>query len=88
MHCEDEHFYKIGVTIESVARRYSKSKSLNGYSYEILAQHTSPDAARIYDWEQSILETFAHLKYTPKQAFGGASECFSSCEEILAIFPL
>lgn len=84
---EKEEFYKIGVTGYSVEHRYPACM-LSGYSYEILAQHTSTDAARIYDWEQSILNTFAHLKYIPTQPFGGASECFSSAEEILEIFPL
>jgi hypothetical protein len=85
---EQESFYKVGVTYGSASSRYAQSKMLGGYSYEILAQHTSPDAARIFDWEQSILETFAHLKYNPKQRFGGETECFSSADEILAIFPL
>jgi hypothetical protein len=68
---EQESFYKVGVTYGSASSRYAQSKMLGGYSYEILAQHTNPDAARIFDWEQSILETFAHLKYNPKQRFGG-----------------
>jgi hypothetical protein len=84
---DDEEFYKVGITCRSVKERY-RNGGLNSYSYEILAQHSSPDAARIYDWEQSILETFAHLRYWPKLRFGGETECFSSADEILAIFPL
>lgn len=85
----DEEFFKIGVTVQEVKRRYrSKKYNLNGYQYELLAQHTSADVVRIWGWEQSILETFAHLRYKPKTDFQGASECFSGCSEILNIFPL
>jgi len=82
-----EEFYKVGITYHSVAERYRKLHK-HGYSYEILAQHTSQNASAVYDWEQSILHTFAHLRYYPKRSFGGETECFSSCEEILQIFPL
>jgi hypothetical protein len=85
---ETEVFYKVGITYLGVSKRFQTSKQVRGYSYEVLALHTSQNAAAVYDWEQSILETFAHLKYTPKKSFGGSTECFSSCDEILAIFPL
>lgn len=85
---DSEEFYKIGITFHSIKKRYGRKQDLSGYQYEILAQHPSQDAARVYDWEQSILETFAHLRYKPKRPFQGASECFSSADPILAIFPL
>jgi Zn finger protein HypA/HybF involved in hydrogenase expression len=85
---EGESFFKIGITVTELKKRYCSKQSLGGYQYEVLAQHTSPDAIRIYDWEQSIIETFSHLKYKPNLPFIGATECFSSCDEILAIFPL
>ena len=85
---EKEVFYKVGITLLSVAKRYRWAKSLPGYQYEILAQYTSINAAAVHGWEQSILETFSYLAYTPKQHFGGDTECFSSADEILAIFPL
>lgn len=84
----DEEFFKVGITYDTVSVRYSKKASLGGYSYEAMAQHTSVSSASIYEWEQSILETFAHLRYRPKKSFAGQSECFSSADEILAIFPL
>ena len=84
-----EEFYKVGVTYLSVAERYKHHPHLPaGYQYEILAQHVSENAAAVYDWEQSIIESFRRLSYRPKAAFGGETECFSSCDEILAIFPL
>ena len=85
---EAEVFFKIGITRNTVEDRYRKKASLSGYQYEVLAVYKSVNAAAVWDWEQSILETFAHLKYFPKRHFIGETECFSSCDEILAIFPL
>jgi hypothetical protein len=83
----NEQFYKIGITSRSVSSRY-KGNCIAGYSYEVLATYVSDNALAVFEWEQSILETFAHLQYWPKRYFGGATECFSSADEILAIFPL
>lgn len=85
---EREEFYKIGVTKLSVDTRYKSAKRRGGYDFELLALHASHNSKAVSEWEQSILETFSHLKYQPKQTFAGATECFSSCEEILQIFPL
>ncbi len=84
---ESEEFYKVGVTTSSVGKRFAGPRTLC-YQYEVLALHKSANATAVFEWEQSILETFAHLHYKPKRKFGGETECFSSCEEILAIFPL
>jgi predicted nucleic-acid-binding Zn-ribbon protein len=85
---DTEEFYKVGITIHTVNKRYAGRCGLPGYKYEVLALHKSHNAAAVFDWEQSILETFAYLSYAPRKQFGGASECFSSADEILAIFPL
>lgn len=84
---ENESFCKVGITYREVSRRLSCAR-VSGYQYEMLALYESENAAAVYDWEQSILETFAHLRYQPKQYFDGVSECFSSADEILSIFPL
>jgi hypothetical protein len=83
-----EQFYKVGITCLSVAARFSSGTRMGGYHYEVLATHKSTNAAAVWDWEQSILGTFAHLRYYPKKPFDGQTECFSSADEILAIFPL
>ncbi|MGI4871664.1 MAG: hypothetical protein ACRYFX_10850 [Janthinobacterium lividum] len=83
-----ESFYKVGITFLTIAKRYRAAKLLGGYQYEVLAQYKSINAIAVYDWEQSIIETFSHLAYTPKCRFGGDSECFISADEILNIFPL
>jgi len=83
-----EEFFKAGITYHSVKHRYRDTVKAGHYQYEVLGQHTSTNAAAVYGWEQSILETFAHLRYTPRTRFRGASECFSEAEPILAVFPL
>ncbi|GAA4362124.1 zinc-ribbon domain-containing protein [Hymenobacter saemangeumensis] len=84
---EIETFYKVGVTRRSIQARYRNLFRKSGYQYEVLASYTSVNAAAIGEWEKSILDTFAHLRYRPKRAFGGRTECFSSAYEILAVFP-
>jgi hypothetical protein len=84
---EDEEFFKVGITYRTIKQRFVNIKS-RVYQLEVIAEFSSRDASRIFSWEESILATFAHLRYTPKHRFDGSFECFSSCEEILAIFPL
>lgn len=82
-----EEFYKVGITLYSVRQRYASKRDLAGYQFEVLATHTSSNAAAVYDWEQSIITTFAHLAHRPSRPFNGATECFSSADEILALWP-
>jgi hypothetical protein len=84
---ESESFYKVGITSHSVQERYPSRRHLMGYEYELLALYQSVNAVAIYEWEQSILFTFSHLSYQPKQPFGGETECFSQAEPILAALP-
>jgi hypothetical protein len=88
MYDEKEDFYKIGITYTSIKSRYKSVKLRGGYDYEIIAEHKSESPSAIYEWEQSILETFSHLRYRPKRSFSGETECFLSADEILTIFPL
>lgn len=84
---EGESFYKIGITFFTVERRYKSLRNLNGYQYTVLAQYSSTNAQAVFEWEQSILSTFANLRYTPTQHFDGITECFSEAEPILAAMP-
>jgi hypothetical protein len=84
----NEEFFKVGITCQSIEQRFSRKGALANYQHEILAIHKSQNAAAVYDWEKSIIETFAHLRYRPKIYFPGATECFSIASEILSIFPL
>jgi predicted nucleic acid-binding Zn-ribbon protein len=82
-----EIFYKVGITYKSTAQRFA-GKSIYPYSYTVLALYKSVNAQSVYDWEQSILETFAHLSYTPKRPFEGSTECFAEADPILAALPV
>lgn len=84
---DSEEFFKIGITYKSVKGRYGPFEC-NGYKYDVLAICSSYNSLAIYNWEQSIIETFSYLSYIPIRPFGGATECFSSCNEILEIFPV
>ena len=72
-----ESFLKIGITYETVERRFYKLKSV-GYSYEILAQISIPDKG---GRAIAIIETELHnacreFSYKPKTAFKGQGECY------------
>lgn len=82
---ESEQFYKVGVTYFSVRKRF-KINPISHYRYELLAQHKSLDSNAIFEREQDILKTFAHIKYRPKTYFPGISECFSVSDEIIRYF--
>ena len=67
---DNESFIKVGITSESVSRRYSGK--LNGYNYELvrtIANSTS-ECLRI---ESEIIAKFA--KYEPQRKFAGSLEC-------------
>lgn len=72
---ESEKFIKVGITTESVARRYSGK--MNGYKFNLLFQ-------KDVDFDAAILcekscEKFA--KYTPKNKFAGSLECYEYSEK-------
>jgi hypothetical protein len=81
---EAELFFKLGITFTSIATRFKRVQ----YKRKLLALYSSDDAGMIYDMEKKITRQIKHLRYMPLQHFGGKHECFSSADEILAIFPL
>ena len=78
-----EKFFKIGITINPVANRFY-SNEYSGYTIEIIStiQSSLYDA---FQKEQKLLEENRKYSYTPKQQFGGWTECFS--EDISKLFP-
>lgn len=75
-----EEFYKIGITVNSVNRRYSgKSASKRiPYNYNIVSKHLSLNAGSIYDLEKQIFKKYKKdFSYRPKLSFHGESECFN-----------
>ena len=70
---EEEEFYKIGKTFETVEKRYSYSKL--PYSYEILDFKIS-DASTIHILEVELHKKYGMYRYSPKTPFGGHTECY------------
>lgn len=73
---EDEEFYKIGITINTVRERYSKTKAMP-YNYEIISEIYG-EAGFIWDLELTEKRKLKKLNYTPVIDFGGSkTECFT-----------
>ena len=80
IYSESESFIKVGITTESISRRYSGK--LNGYSFDVLYQNDL-DTSFCLDVENLIHTNFS--KYTPKVQFHGYLECYkySDCQIII-----
>lgn len=72
---ENEKFYKIGITKNTVKVRYNKSEI--PYKYKVMSE-IKEEAGIIYDIEKHILRTYTHNKYKPSIYFPGHSECISN----------
>ncbi len=80
---ENEEFFKIGITMNSVKKRYSKSSSMP-YTYEIIYEEKR-SAAEIYDLEKILLKENKKYKHIPKNNFKGYTECFTNKLPVLKI---
>lgn len=69
---QDEEFVKVGITTESVSRRYSGK--LKGYDYELVFSHDGI-AANLLEVESEINANFA--SYYAKIKFAGIKECYN-----------
>jgi hypothetical protein len=73
---DDEVFYKIGITKQSVKKRFSKENKT--YSYDIIDIIKTNLYDAVYIEKRKHMENYMH-KYTPKQMmYGGHTECFSN----------
>lgn len=73
---ENEEFYKIGITVNNVAKRYSTAK-LMPYNYEIISEIYG-EAGFIWDLEKENMKKLNTFKYNPEIEFcGSKSECFT-----------
>lgn len=81
---QQEEFLKIGITSDSVSRRFSGQ--LTGYEYEILFNRVLPQVKAI-KLEETISKECK--KFTPSQKIGGYLECYDSSEKgrILSLMP-
>lgn len=72
---KDEKFYKIGITFNSVNKRYCSNKSMP-YKFTIVFEKMG-DPGSIWDTEKNILRKFKSYKHSPKISFKGQTECFN-----------
>lgn len=79
----DELFYKIGITSNTVKKRYSGKNSMP-YKYEVLFE-VKNEADAIYDLEKILQRSLYDYKYLPKVYFDGQTECFSTIDPIIDI---
>lgn len=82
---EEEEFYKIGITAQTITERYRKEKDKGSYKYEVVFSFNySPNET--WDREQFIKTKFIPYNYKPKNWFPGITECFTTelpIEEII-----
>lgn len=73
---ENESFYKLGITFNSVKERYAAKVSMP-YNYEIIKEIKSYDLEYIWDLENTNKQTISRYdRYKPKIEFQG---CFTEC---------
>ena len=71
----DEIFYKIGITVQTMKKRYQASKF--PYDFETL-RLISGESEFIWDIEHRLHSLLLKYKYSPNMNFGGSkTECFS-----------
>lgn len=76
---EDEEFYKIGKTFNTIEERM-KGKSRNKampYNWEIIKEYTLNSARDTCEFELEAKKLCTEYKYNPKINFHGKQECFS-----------
>lgn len=74
---DNEEFYKIGITVQTIQNRYNHITKMP-YLYEIISEIYG-EAGAIWDLELSEKRKLKDLKYEPSIAFRGSkTECFTS----------
>jgi hypothetical protein len=77
----NEEFYKVGVTINDVKKRFSSKMVIAGYDIHII-QTTVMTLGEAIIREHHIINEHAHHKYVPMNKFSGHTECLSICPNI------
>ena len=72
----NEEFYKIGITYNTLKERFRKKNSLP-YNYEVIEIIESEDGEHIWNLEKELHRQHKEFKYVPKLKFGGMYECFT-----------
>ena len=76
---DEEEFYKIGITMTTIRKRYPTKKSMP-YKYETTLL-LEGEAGQIWDLEKKLHKQFAELTYIPKRPFNGQTECFKGLSQ-------
>jgi hypothetical protein len=71
----NEEFYKIGITVKSIKRRFRRGIAMP-YDYNVIHE-IKGKAGHIWDLEKELHRKHKEFKYKPKLSFGGETECFS-----------
>lgn len=80
---ENEQFYKVGITFNSVKMRYHMKNSIT-YKYKVIKEETSSNLSYIWDKEKKTIKKLQKFHYTPLLPFQGSySECFSQIEQLV-----
>lgn len=70
---EDEKFYKIGKTKNTIKRRFFNKTSK--YKYSVVSEYVD-DSGTIFDLEIELHKKYYSYKYEPKYSFSGRTECY------------
>jgi hypothetical protein len=76
---DNEEFYKIGKTFKTVKNRFHSTKL--PYNYKIL-KIIKNEPKNICELENKLKNENKNFKYTPKNKFCGASECYSKINNL------
>lgn len=85
MSCGTDNFITVGITINTIKQRFSRSKAGDKYiKKQVLITKQLPliDAYRL---EQSILASLSDFKYFPNYVFDGRTECLKNNSTVLTI---
>lgn len=79
----DEEFYKIGITVNSINRRFKGYRS--PYDHKLI-ESIQGEAGYIFDLEKKIQRELKDYSYTPSMYMEGHTECFKLDEVVLSTF--
>lgn len=74
----EEEFYKIGRTFNTIKKRYGSKKEMP-YNWEIIEVLESTDYEEIWKKEIELHRKLKNNTYKPKLMFGGMTECYAAC---------
>lgn len=75
---EFEEFYKLGITKQTIFKRYNQKEKMP-YNYEIIKEIKSKDLGYIWDLEKKFKHKKKKQRYNPLIKFGGSvTECFKN----------